>query len=318
MKHWCELPVLGITVRFETNALALLEVIEETFGLWASLRPFPELISSESVAVRFTVHPGDEGDHPHAPLSYRMPHFERVELTTPGSQGVADATRREVVARVTEALVADRAHFRYGVLEALTLALLTRFDRVPFHAAGIVRDGRALLLAGPTGSGKSTLCYVAQRAGFEILADDAVYLQLTPPVRVWGIPGHLHLPVHAAAEFPELAGTQPSLLANGKEKIAVDVRAAGAAVEPPVVMRAAICLLTRDGHGPSATSLEPAALRTRLGARPEEGFDVFSAPLQRAADLLAREKGWVLDRGRSPQDSLPLLHRMFDSLEGGT
>lgn len=317
MQHRCELPVLGIPVRFETNALSMLDVIEETFGLWRSLSPFPDLVSSESVTARFTVEPGDEGGHAHAPLSYRMPRFERVELTTPGSRGVADARRREVVAQVTEALVADRAHFRYGVLEALTLALLTRFDRVPFHAAAIVRDGKVLLLAGPTGSGKSTLCYVAQRAGFKILADDAVYLQLAPSLRVWGIPGHLHLPVDAAAEFPELAGTQPSLLANGKEKMAVDVRAAGAAVEPPVVSGAAICFLTRSGRGPSASSLERSAVRTRLRERPEEGFDVFSASLERVGDSLARGKGWVLDQGNSPRESIPLLHRMFDGLESG-
>ncbi len=311
----CELPVLGIPVRFETNAPDVLEVIEETFGLWRSLQRFPNLIAADGAVARFTVRSGDEGPRRHAPLSYHIPRFERVEVTTPGSRGSADATRREIIADVTPALVADRAHFRYGVVEALTLALLTRYDRTPLHAAAIVRDGTALLLAGPSGVGKSTLCYVALRdAGYKVLTDDAVYLQLTPELRVWGIPRYLHLPPEAAKRFSELAGLESRLLANGKEKVAFDVRAAGGLVMPPMVTRACVCLLTRGTTRAAVSQLSGSMVVERLSTKLDEGFDTFAGFVPRAMGLLVRNRGWALQSGSEPEDSIPLIDGIFESL----
>gem|GEM_PF-1026288 len=51
--------------------------------------------------------------------------------------------------------------------------------RYHLHAAGAVdAAGRAWLLAGPTGSGKSTLAYALARAGWRILGDDGVIVEL--------------------------------------------------------------------------------------------------------------------------------------------
>ncbi len=307
--------MLGIPVYFETNAIEILDVLQETFGLWASLTDYPELVSRRAVRARFLLQGGDEGPHHHAPLTYRMPQFETVILETPGSHGVADATRREVVARVTEDLVGDRAHFRYGVVEALTLALLTRFDRLPFHAAAIVRGGNTLLLAGPTGAGKSTLCYVASRAGYRVLTDDAVYLQFVPRLRVWGIPGHLHLPREATQRFPELGGQIPSLLANGKEKVEVSVPAEATVTPPVVTGRAAVCILRGPTAKAAVSRLDRATVRQKLTARLEEGFEVFAEQMGWAIDVLAPHQGWLLDVGGKPDDAIPQLEEMFRVLQ---
>ena len=47
----------------------------------------------------------------------------------------------------------------------MTLLLVARQDRQPVHAAMVAGGSAALLLAGPTGVGKSTLAYAAHRAG---------------------------------------------------------------------------------------------------------------------------------------------------------
>jgi hypothetical protein len=45
-----------------------------------------------------------------------------------------------------------------------------------FHAAGVVHRGRAFVLAGAAGSGKSTWARLAEEAGASVLSDDLVLL----------------------------------------------------------------------------------------------------------------------------------------------
>jgi hypothetical protein len=61
--------------------------------------------------------------------------------------------------------------------QALPLAATIRGLEV-LHASGVVLDGRALLVAGPPGAGKSSLAAALVRAGGQLLSDDAVALQL--------------------------------------------------------------------------------------------------------------------------------------------
>lgn len=309
------IPVMGIPVHFQCNAAVVLELIEETFGLWRTLPAQDVENDVEEVKVRFVVQEGDEGDDPHAPLSYRMPDEQRVFLSTLGSFGVADPARRETVAFVTAALVEDRQHFRYGVLEALTLAVLSQLDRQPFHAAALVRCDAALLLTGPSGVGKSTLTYAAVKDGLRVLSDDTVNLQLHPRLRVWGMPGYLHLPPDAALRFPELADAETLLMANGKEKVAVDLREMDAAAPSPVVERAGLCLLRR---GEGKATFEPLAAEEaveEVRGREEAGFDLFRDTIGEAVRELARGGAWRLRVGPDPSEALPLLRMMFDALE---
>jgi hypothetical protein len=62
--------------------------------------------------------------------------------------------------------------------QALPLAATIRGFEV-FHASGVVVDGRAALITGPPGAGKSSLAAALLRAGGELLSDDAVAVQLS-------------------------------------------------------------------------------------------------------------------------------------------
>src|SRR2546426_4798193 len=219
LRHVVELPVLGVPVRFESNSAAAIDVVEDAFGMWRALRTSPELIAPLSLRVRLIVHDGDEGGAPHAPVTCRMPDADRVVVHTPGSVGIADSGRGEAIAYVTPALLADRAHVRYGVIEGLTLTLVTSRDRYPVHAAAIARGPVALLLAGPPGTGKSTLAYQAHRHGLRGVSDDAAYVQLEPGVRLWGIPDRGHLLAAASAHFSEGAGRPPPFPADGDGEV---------------------------------------------------------------------------------------------------
>jgi hypothetical protein len=183
------------------------------------------------------------------------------------------------------------------------------------HAAAIVRGGAALLLAAPSGVGKSTLAYAAARAGLAVLAEDLVYVQTRPELRVWGLPGWLHLPEGAAAYFPELTGTRAVLLANGKRKIAVQTAALGALPQLPVARRAGICLLRRDGGPTRLTRVAPDVVAAELGRVPEPGFDTYAEDAAGPVRRLAARGAWLLHVGAPPADIVPLLHEMFDTLD---
>jgi hypothetical protein len=62
--------------------------------------------------------------------------------------------------------------------QALPLAATLRGLEV-MHAAGVVLDGRAVLLIGPAGAGKSSLAAALVRAGGQLLGDDVVALRLS-------------------------------------------------------------------------------------------------------------------------------------------
>lgn len=79
---------------------------------------------------------------------------------------------------------------------------------IVLHAAAAGRDGRAVLLPGPTEAGKTTLVAGLARAGLAYLTDEAVALSLDDgAAEPFPKPLSLHPP--SAALFPELAGAEP-------------------------------------------------------------------------------------------------------------
>ncbi len=216
---------------------------------------------------------------------------------------------------MTPALVSDQEHFRYTFISALTMGLLSPLDRQPLHAAALVRGETALLLAGPSGTGKSTLCYAGALNGLSVLSDDYVNLQRHPQLRVWGMPDHLHLPLDAREHFPALAQNRARFLHTGKEKIAINLREMGAEAPLPVVERAGVCVLTRTKDGPTLLPLSAEELQTRLLASPDYGFDRFSDTINESVHQLAENGGWVLDLGNRPDAAIPFLHEMFDEID---
>jgi hypothetical protein len=283
-RHTVELPVLGHATRFETNSPGVLLAVEESFGIWRALGHAADAPGQASVLrVQVDVVAGDEGDARHGrhtPVRVSCPDEARVIVHTPASVAASDPARREAVARVTTALVADRAHFRIEVLETITLALLSHFDRHPVHAAAVARRGRAVLLAGPSGVGKSTLAHACCRGGLALMAEDQVRVQLEPRTRIWGWPARIRL-------------LDPSAAGTGRKRV-VDVRG-GMTPERLVADDVRMCLLTRDGGEARLDPIGADALACALDAQLAPGFDRFPGrwPAVRAA-LVARG-GWRLN-----------------------
>lgn len=299
------LAVLGIETTFTSNSRYVLDVVEEAFGVWRAVAPTGEL----QLAVRVIVRDGAESADEHAPVRVLLPDAERVIVQSPGSSGMSDPARRESVAHVTTALVADRAHFRTAVLEALTFALVAQFDRHPLHAAAIARDGRAVLLVGESGAGKSTLAYLAAAAGFDVLADDHAWIQLAPALRIWGGARRIRLGADASTHFPEVASAGTSSTIAGKVKLAVDLLPQPGGL---VATEAIVCLLDRCDGDASIERLDASAINQSLTTNVSPGFDRFPARHERVVRALAAPGGWRLRLSANPRQALPLLTTLLE------
>src|ERR1700677_300640 len=77
---------------------------------------------------------------------------------------------REVISETTD-VVSERDEFGLFA-EAVMRTAVGRQALVSFHAAALARGGRAVLLLGRKGAGKSSFAAALARAGWSLLADD--------------------------------------------------------------------------------------------------------------------------------------------------
>jgi len=88
----------------------------------------------------------------------------------------------------------------WGLVNLIAAALAVRMPSRPgalLHAAGIVLDGRAFLLIGPEGSGKSTFADAARAGGARVISDDTVLVEGAPGgLELLGSPMRAHEATH--------------------------------------------------------------------------------------------------------------------------
>jgi hypothetical protein len=299
--------ILGIPVRFESNAEEVMSAVARAYADWpatdAEPRVWIRMLLAESAADETT----------RLPIEFTFPAPDRVTFRTGHTLVDVDAGRRIALGRVTGAVLNDVEHFRYGLLEAATLFVLTTLDRIPFHASALVQGNRAVLLAGPSGVGKSSLVWAALRSDptLQMLAEDCVFIQTQPESRIWGWPGFLHLSPDAAVFFEELRSREASLLANGKWKIALEARSRTAGPERSWTSAASVCLLRRDGGPPRLERLEPDEAGRRLFAAFEPGFDRFADRLPAAVRPFLLPNAWQVDPGPDPRQAVQLLREVL-------
>jgi hypothetical protein len=179
----------------------------------------------------------------HAGVGVRFTPGDPPAVDTWYSQSVAHQLYRRMVAGVS----------RVGLLETLTayallypalLAAEAR-GRFPLHAAAVLDDGEAVLLAGAPGSGKSTLVAALHVGGRQILSDNLI---LVAADGVWSFP-----------EPIKLDGTSRALSGSGDQ--AGEEATYGRSIErlqpPPGPFRARSVVLVEQGEPAACEALSP-------------------------------------------------------------
>jgi hypothetical protein len=312
LDHTVVLPVLGVPISFFSNVAEGIEAAEESFGIWRQIVPAPAV--GPGVRVRIIQHGGSEGGRI-VPVTWRMPDSRHIVGHTPGSFGVADMEQRDVYMYVTPELLADRLHFCHGMLEALTLTTVNTLDRSPLHAAALARGDTVMLLSGPSGSGKSTLAYAAVRHGFDLVSDDAVYLQLNPEPAIWGVPTRVRLLPETRTHFPELNGLESSVLANGKTKLLVPANKTRMARVPLPVARLAVVLLERGKGSVRLSRADSSEIRAELTRELEATRELFGPEMERMLDWVVAAGAWRLHLSANPLEAIPLIEKLFREVE---
>jgi hypothetical protein len=272
------------------------EVPPDTIG--AACRGWEGVASSPTVPLRLKVEPSPAlSGTGHVEIG-----FDGIRMTVLGSgvSGRADVGHGSAECAISAEYLKDPVVLRREVLEPLVLMLLTHRDRTPVHASAFIVDGLAILLAGRTGAGKSCLARAADSLGFQVLAEDTVFVQLAPRLKVWGWPSVAHL---LASDAPDAAG--PTRLRGGKVKHVVPLRSSSRTAI--ACDRAVLCLLSPPCDGaPSLSRVSAAAVEERLWPL-DEGFDLLPGPIARAVAALSAGGAWDLRLSADPAEAVRLL-----------
>jgi hypothetical protein len=301
--HSMHYPLLGLPLEIHSNDANVLATADEAFSPW---HVWGQDIPATGRSLRVEVHVGPAHGRPNGRFAWfhQGPWF----IANDGPHTMSARTDLgEAIAFITPALAADKPNLRYNVIECLGLLLASFRDRTPVHAGAIVRDKRAIMLVGPSGTGKSSLCYAAVRAGFRLLAEDVVYVGLDGGLSLWGCPWRLHLLGDAVRFFPELAGLPVTTQANGKQKLALSIEAIRPGAAQPHAREATVCFVERATSGTS--TLEPMSADEayhRLISKREPGFDLHNRIDEVAAALVATQ-AYRLRMGYDPKVAVKLL-----------
>ncbi len=134
-----------------------------------------------------------------------------------------DLRAREILGSIASAVIADALVFRSAVLAVIAGMLAPALEIVAIHAGCVVRGGKAVLLAAPSGMGKSTMALTLARRGWELLSDDWTFVgEKGRALRAWGMWSSMKLLPDATRFFPELAAISPGVALNGESAFEVD------------------------------------------------------------------------------------------------
>jgi len=191
-----------------------------------------------------------------------------------------------------------------------SLCTMERGD-VSIHASAVEVAGRAVLLAGPSRYGKTTLASALAQAGHRLLAEDSSRCSIGEPPMVMPGPAVVRLRADVV-DFVDLPATRVGLDSDGRVGLIIDERDRGDGSGVP--LRAILFL--RSGSGPP--KLEPVrtpdALRDILALTFQlPDHESRAAAFSRVADLAAGVDTLNLHR-RIESDATGEVVRLIEDL----
>jgi hypothetical protein len=176
------LPVMGRTIRLETNSSKLLEHMVELFARYPgaagghSTFLWRIVVDSEIQVGQLWPRRSAFSDNGLRFAQFGQRNFLAVDIEA-----------REAVAFVAEGLFEDALGFTSPFVDTLFYMTAGSLGLVPFAAACVSSGVQGLLVLGSPNQGKTTASYLASKGGLTYHADQSVFLEIADcALRAWG------------------------------------------------------------------------------------------------------------------------------------
>jgi hypothetical protein len=240
---------VGVPVHLATNSEDVLAVADRLWSRYPATTVAPAVtfrvvvdtsvvdtsvvdtsVVDTSVVDSHTVDDRDTIDAVRPPTPRAQGHLLSI-VHGPNNFAVCDLSASFAFARLTQNVARDGIYVRYHFLEAAVYTMIEARHFCPVHASCVALNGRAVLLCGDSGAGKTSLAYACARKGWTYLADDATCIvRNRPEPIVAGRPFSIRFRAAARALFPELRIYNPARRPNGKLDLEIDTEELGLTV----------------------------------------------------------------------------------------
>jgi hypothetical protein len=258
---------------------------------------------------------------------YRAPPVPRMHAGAGVLMGVVDADNFAVISPATGSATVSVSrdllrfpyHLRYEVLEFALLTLVARVQGlVPLHAGCVSLGERGLLLNGSSGSGKSTLSAACAAGGFDLLAEDAVFVD-PRTLRATGCATFLHLGADSLrfVSDPQLRAAfreAPRIVRrSGARKFELDVRETHLPVakRPPRLAALVVLSSTRARGSKLLVPISPFE-RDRV-LRRDQPYASAQSTWRPFVERMATLPAYRLNRAPHPEEAVEALRTLLEN-----
>ncbi len=200
--------VVGRTGSVATNDQGLLDILQGICALRSN--------SAGAFSLQVLVHKG-------VSIADEIPYFRGLHHLVFAKFGssnlfVFNVLTRSVKAVVTADLAHDCAFWQQRLLPIAIGVFGAGIGVLPLHAACLSFDGRGVLIAGASGTGKSTLSLALAKNGADFISDDWTYITYDDgdELCAHGMSAPVKLLPDAIDYFPELAQHELRISLNGE------------------------------------------------------------------------------------------------------
>lgn len=240
---------MGFPLDLATNSEDILAAADR---IWAQ---FPATSREGTVTLRVVVEDRDARVPPLPVMPRGRNHLVSM-VHGPDNFAVCDLAGSFTFACLTRDVARDHAWVRYHFLEPAGCMMIDAAHLSPVHASCVAIDGRAAVLCGDGGAGKTSLAYACARKGWTYLSDDATHIVRDRADRtVVGRPFRIRFRESARLLFPELNRFTPERRPNGKLDIEVETGVLGMAVA--LESRAAQVVFLNRQNEPIQARIDP-------------------------------------------------------------
>ncbi len=313
-----EFAFLGVKLCFETNSPAILDSCTRSFA-----RNGPPPSGQANFVVRLMADPTLRTTLPWPEPVFRGYKNLFYICLGPQNTAVADVDQGHAVAFLAPEMIEDVCSLRRYFIECLPLTMATHGKAATHsyvHASAVAKGDQGLIISGPAHEGKSSLAYACARHGFNIVADDVVYLRNSGNGLIaWGVPWRLRLTPESANLFPELKTYRDALgQPNDAGILELDTGLISPSCPIPSCKPRALLFLNRSGETCSCRTLDGSeAIKLLARDLIFDAYDVMEKHVESWMQLASRG-AYELRYGEDIEAAVDLLEHFLQFHEAGS